>query len=189
MDALQCSRRESSISLLLRSPRIPGHKIWIKVDEPGWIISTGAFAERKATQCLAVGFLQNIFLHLWRLETMSVRGYLVAFSKCTVLLSLRILLLVPAGLPVRSQGDSHSDNKVMDNITVRQGETVFLRWVHTFLPVFFSCCFSNLSKLSAACRNATQVLSFASCPPALKHWGGFQGISAWKTLSWEAILW
>uniref|UniRef100_A0A673A8W0 Uncharacterized protein n=1 Tax=Sphaeramia orbicularis TaxID=375764 RepID=A0A673A8W0_9TELE len=41
--------------------------------------------------------------------------------------SLRILLLVPAGLPVRSQGDSQSDNKVMDNITVRQGETVFLR--------------------------------------------------------------
>ncbi|XP_044078673.1 neurotrimin isoform X3 [Siniperca chuatsi] len=31
------------------------------------------------------------------------------------------------GLPVRSQGDSQSDNKVMDNITVRQGETVFLR--------------------------------------------------------------
>uniref|UniRef100_A0A8D0CZF8 Neurotrimin n=1 Tax=Sander lucioperca TaxID=283035 RepID=A0A8D0CZF8_SANLU len=58
---------------------------------------------------------------------MSVRGYFVAFSKCTVLLSLRILLLVPAGLPVRSQGDSQSDNKVMDNITVRQGETVFLR--------------------------------------------------------------
>ncbi|KAJ3589914.1 hypothetical protein NHX12_010755, partial [Muraenolepis orangiensis] len=31
------------------------------------------------------------------------------------------------GLPVHSQGDSQSDNKVMDNITVRQGETVFLR--------------------------------------------------------------
>ncbi|KAL7847586.1 hypothetical protein AOLI_G00223040 [Acnodon oligacanthus] len=31
-----------------------------------------------------------------------------------------------ARLPVRSQGDSQSDNKVMDNITVRQGETVFL---------------------------------------------------------------
>lgn len=58
---------------------------------------------------------------------MSVRGYFVAFSKCTALLCLRILLLVPAGLPVRSQGDSQSDNKVMDNITVRQGETVYLR--------------------------------------------------------------
>ncbi|XP_039633099.1 neurotrimin isoform X2 [Perca fluviatilis] len=37
------------------------------------------------------------------------------------------VLLMEQGLPVRSQGDSHSDNKVMDNITVRQGETVFLR--------------------------------------------------------------
>ncbi|XP_034034760.1 neurotrimin isoform X3 [Thalassophryne amazonica] len=58
---------------------------------------------------------------------MSVRGHFVAFSKCSLLVSLRILLFVPAGLPVRSQGDSQSDNKVMDNITVRQGETVFLR--------------------------------------------------------------
>ncbi|CAB1420115.1 unnamed protein product [Pleuronectes platessa] len=58
---------------------------------------------------------------------MSVRGHLVALYKCSLLLSLRMLLLVPAGLPVRSQGDSQSDNKVMDNITVRQGETVFLR--------------------------------------------------------------
>lgn len=58
---------------------------------------------------------------------MSLRGYLVAFPRNTVLLSLRILLLVPAGLPVRSQGDFQSDNRVMDNITVRQGETVFLR--------------------------------------------------------------
>ncbi|XP_029925611.1 neurotrimin isoform X1 [Myripristis murdjan] len=57
---------------------------------------------------------------------MSARGYFDAFSRCTVLFSLRILLLLPAGLPVRSQGDSQSDNKVMDNITVRQGETVFL---------------------------------------------------------------
>lgn len=58
---------------------------------------------------------------------MSVRGHLVAFYRCVLLMSLRILLLVPAGLPVRSQVDSQSDNKVMDNITVRQGETVFLR--------------------------------------------------------------
>uniref|UniRef100_UPI0037E83761 neurotrimin n=1 Tax=Semicossyphus pulcher TaxID=241346 RepID=UPI0037E83761 len=72
------------------------------------------------------GILFYTFFFL-RLKTMSVRGHLVAFSKCTVLLSLRMLLLVPAGLPVRSQGDSQSDNKVMDNITVRQGETVFLR--------------------------------------------------------------
>ncbi|XP_029956546.1 neurotrimin [Salarias fasciatus] len=37
------------------------------------------------------------------------------------------ILLMEQGLPVRSQGDSQSDNRVMDNITVRQGETVFLR--------------------------------------------------------------
>ncbi|XP_051971988.1 neurotrimin isoform X3 [Xyrauchen texanus] len=34
--------------------------------------------------------------------------------------------LIQQGLPVRSQGESQSDNKQMDNITVRQGETVFL---------------------------------------------------------------
>ncbi|XP_017345417.1 neurotrimin isoform X3 [Ictalurus punctatus] len=43
-----------------------------------------------------------------------------------VSLSLRLMLVIPAGLPVRSQGDTQSDNTVMDNITVRQGETVFL---------------------------------------------------------------
>ncbi|XP_024921212.1 neurotrimin isoform X2 [Cynoglossus semilaevis] len=37
------------------------------------------------------------------------------------------VLMMEQGLPVRSQVDSQSDNKVMDNITVRQGETVFLR--------------------------------------------------------------
>ncbi|XP_053187482.1 neurotrimin isoform X2 [Scomber japonicus] len=35
------------------------------------------------------------------------------------------ILLMEQGLPVHSQGDS--DNRVMDNITVRQGETVLLR--------------------------------------------------------------
>ncbi|XP_061754021.1 neurotrimin isoform X2 [Nerophis ophidion] len=58
---------------------------------------------------------------------MSVRGYFVPFFRCTAFLSLRILVLVPAGLPVRSQSDSLPDTKVMDNITVRQGETLFLR--------------------------------------------------------------
>ncbi|XP_077361170.1 neurotrimin isoform X2 [Festucalex cinctus] len=58
---------------------------------------------------------------------MSVPGHIVIFCKCTALLSLRILLFVPAGLPVHSQGDSQYDKKLMDNITVRQGETVFLR--------------------------------------------------------------
>ncbi|KAA0704049.1 Neurotrimin Precursor [Triplophysa tibetana] len=43
-----------------------------------------------------------------------------------VAMSFRLLFLLPAGLPVHSQGESQSDNKQMDNITVRQGETVFL---------------------------------------------------------------
>ncbi|XP_015258055.1 PREDICTED: opioid-binding protein/cell adhesion molecule homolog isoform X2 [Cyprinodon variegatus] len=54
---------------------------------------------------------------------MPVRGYSAAFLP----VSLRVLLLVLAGSPVQSQEDSQSDNKVMDNITARQGETVFLR--------------------------------------------------------------
>ncbi|XP_048873692.1 neurotrimin isoform X4 [Brienomyrus brachyistius] len=58
---------------------------------------------------------------------MSACGDFAVSWRCLVLLSLRLLFLVPAGLPVRSQGDSQSDNRVMDNITVRQGETVFLR--------------------------------------------------------------
>uniref|UniRef100_A0A672LPR5 Uncharacterized protein n=1 Tax=Sinocyclocheilus grahami TaxID=75366 RepID=A0A672LPR5_SINGR len=47
-------------------------------------------------------------------------------SRCVVM-SLRLLFLLPAGLPVRSQGESQSDSKQMDNITIRQGETLFLR--------------------------------------------------------------
>ncbi|CAL8398629.1 unnamed protein product [Boreogadus saida] len=44
----------------------------------------------------------------------------------------------PERLPVHSQGDSQSDNKVMDNITVRQGETVFLS-----TNVYKCCCGLN----------------------------------------------
>ncbi|XP_062309219.1 neurotrimin isoform X1 [Osmerus eperlanus] len=57
---------------------------------------------------------------------MGVCGYLTVSWKCLVVLTFRLLFLLPAGLPVRSQGDSQPDNKVMENITVRQGETVFL---------------------------------------------------------------
>lgn len=45
---------------------------------------------------------------------------------CWVILTGVAFLLIQQGFPVYSQGDSSSDNKVMDNITVRQGETVFL---------------------------------------------------------------
>ncbi|XP_012989996.1 neurotrimin isoform X3 [Esox lucius] len=58
---------------------------------------------------------------------MGVCGYFAASWKCLVVLFFRLLFLVPAGLPVHSQGDSQTDSKVMDNITVKQGETVFLR--------------------------------------------------------------
>uniref|UniRef100_A0A8C2FYJ1 Neurotrimin n=1 Tax=Cyprinus carpio TaxID=7962 RepID=A0A8C2FYJ1_CYPCA len=36
------------------------------------------------------------------------------------------IAFIQQGLPVRSQGESQSDNKQMDNITIRQGETLFL---------------------------------------------------------------
>lgn len=140
---------------------------------------------------------RGLFLCLW-LEAMSLRGYFVAFSKCALLLCLRILLLVPAGLPVRSQGDPQSDNRVMDNITVRQGETVFLRWVRTLL--FFPdarCSLSAASlKLRAAemtpsawgrSRNITEVLSAPPPPPVtangVESGGGFQGIRLENTQS------
>ncbi|XP_028839430.1 opioid-binding protein/cell adhesion molecule homolog isoform X3 [Denticeps clupeoides] len=47
-------------------------------------------------------------------------------QKSPSLQALRGIWNVQESLPVRSQGDSQSDNKVMDNVTVRQGETVFL---------------------------------------------------------------
>uniref|UniRef100_A0A9J8BU83 Neurotrimin n=1 Tax=Cyprinus carpio carpio TaxID=630221 RepID=A0A9J8BU83_CYPCA len=57
---------------------------------------------------------------------MVVCGYCAASWRRCVVMSLRLLFLLPAGLPVRSQGESQSDNKQMDNITIRQGETLFL---------------------------------------------------------------
>ena len=45
--------------------------------------------------------------------------------KCLVVVSLRLLFLVPTGVPVRS-GDA-TFPKAMDNVTVRQGESATLR--------------------------------------------------------------
>ncbi|XP_037834957.1 neurotrimin isoform X2 [Kryptolebias marmoratus] len=53
---------------------------------------------------------------------MTIRRHLVGFSKCTTL-CLRVLFVLAGS--VHSQRGS--DSKVMDNITVRQGETVVLR--------------------------------------------------------------
>lgn len=123
----------------LRAPRGYLEQIWIRtrlINLPGTVIV------KRRTPVRLRGSFPPLCL-----EAMSLRGYFVAFSKCALLLCLRILLLVPAGLPVRSQGDSQSDNRVMDNITVRQGETVFLRWVHT-LFFLLSFCALQLSTTS-----------------------------------------
>ncbi|XP_048368914.1 neurotrimin isoform X3 [Sphaerodactylus townsendi] len=56
---------------------------------------------------------------------MGVGGCLVLPWRCLVVLCLRLLFLVPAGVPVRS-GDA-TFPKAMDNVTVRQGESAILR--------------------------------------------------------------
>ncbi|KAL4830145.1 hypothetical protein H8958_015527 [Nasalis larvatus] len=57
---------------------------------------------------------------------MGVCGYLFLPWKCLVVVSLRLLFLVPTGVPVRS-GDA-TFPKAMDNVTVRQGESATLRF-------------------------------------------------------------
>ena len=61
---------------------------------------------------------------LW-LSMMGVCGSLFLPWKCLVVVSLRLLFLVPTGVPVRS-GDA-TFPKAMDNVTVRQGESATLR--------------------------------------------------------------
>ncbi|XP_065711581.1 protein CEPU-1 isoform X1 [Patagioenas fasciata] len=56
---------------------------------------------------------------------MGVGGCLALPWRCLVVLCLRLLFLVPAGVPVRS-GDA-TFPKAMDNVTVRQGESATLR--------------------------------------------------------------
>ncbi|XP_036786135.1 opioid-binding protein/cell adhesion molecule isoform X1 [Manis pentadactyla] len=56
---------------------------------------------------------------------MGVCGSLFLPWKCLVVVSLRLLFLVPTGVPVRS-GDA-TFPKAMDNVTVRQGESATLR--------------------------------------------------------------
>lgn len=59
------------------------------------------------------------------LPRMGVGGCLALPWRCLVVLCLRLLFLVPAGVPVRS-GDA-TFPKAMDNVTVRQGESATLR--------------------------------------------------------------
>nr|XP_033774317.1 opioid-binding protein/cell adhesion molecule [Geotrypetes seraphini] len=56
---------------------------------------------------------------------MGIGGYLVLPWRSLAVLSLRLLFLVPAGVPVRS-GDA-TFPKAMDNVTVRQGDSAILR--------------------------------------------------------------
>lgn len=55
-------------------------------------------------------------------KKMGICGFLTVTGKCLVVLGLKLLFLVPAGVPIRS-GDSVSK----DNITVRQGDSAVLK--------------------------------------------------------------
>ncbi|XP_064207164.1 opioid-binding protein/cell adhesion molecule-like [Anguilla rostrata] len=57
---------------------------------------------------------------------MGICGYFVVSWKYLVVIALRLLFLVPAGVPARS-GESFS--KPMDNITVRQGDNAVLKCI------------------------------------------------------------
>ncbi|XP_060912024.1 opioid-binding protein/cell adhesion molecule [Labrus mixtus] len=53
---------------------------------------------------------------------MGISGYLAVPGKCLVVLGLKLLFLVPAGVPARS-----GDSVLKDNITVRQGDSAVLK--------------------------------------------------------------
>ncbi|KAM8900320.1 opioid-binding protein/cell adhesion molecule isoform 3-T3 [Spinachia spinachia] len=53
---------------------------------------------------------------------MGICGYFSVPGKCVVLLGLKLLILVPAGVPARS-----GDSVLKDNITVRQGDSAVLK--------------------------------------------------------------
>ncbi|CAK6977414.1 opioid-binding protein/cell adhesion molecule, partial [Scomber scombrus] len=53
---------------------------------------------------------------------MGICGYLAVPGKCLVVLGLKLLFLVPAGVPARS-----GDPVLKDNITVRQGDSAVLK--------------------------------------------------------------
>lgn len=55
-------------------------------------------------------------------RSMGISGYLAMPGKCLVVLGLKLLFLVPAGVPARS-----GDSVLKDNITVRQGDSAVLK--------------------------------------------------------------
>ncbi|KAG7471320.1 hypothetical protein MATL_G00123350 [Megalops atlanticus] len=58
---------------------------------------------------------------------MGVCGHFAVSWKCLVAMALRLLFLIPAGVPARSGESSFS--KPMDNVTVRQGESAVLKCI------------------------------------------------------------
>lgn len=71
-------------------------------------------------------------------QNMGICGYLAVPGKCFVVLGLKLLFLVPAGVPARS-----GDSVLKDNITVRQGDSAVLKWVFN--------CISHHSVLMISC--------------------------------------
>lgn len=65
----------------------------------------------------------QVFLEVaqWQ-KNMGICGYLAVPGKCLVVLGLKLLFLVPAGVPARS-----GDSVLKDNITVRQGDSAVLK--------------------------------------------------------------
>lgn len=55
-------------------------------------------------------------------KSMGMSGYLAVSGKFLVVLGLKLLFLVPAGVPARS-----GDSALKDNITVRQGDSAVLK--------------------------------------------------------------
>lgn len=66
------------------------------------------------------------FKFSWKLRSyqtdMGMCGFLAAPGRCFVVLGLKLLFLVPAGVPARS-----GDSALKDNITVRQGDSAVLK--------------------------------------------------------------
>ncbi|CAK7317898.1 hypothetical protein VULLAG_LOCUS20768 [Vulpes lagopus] len=102
---------------------------------------------------------------------MGVWGHLLLPWKCLVVVSLRLLFLVPTGVPVRS-GDA-TFPKAMDNVTVRQGESATLRsrGCHLVLEVMHlqAACNTTAAGRAQGTVKPWRVLFAVSRPCAVLH--------------------
>ncbi|ELK29503.1 Opioid-binding protein/cell adhesion molecule [Myotis davidii] len=89
---------------------------------------------------------------------MGVCGYLFLPWKCLVVVSLRLLFLVPTGVPVRS-GDA-TFPKAMDNVTVRQGESATLSCLVMALPRAIAVQVVPLWEVALLCEIAPLASTF-----------------------------